>query len=280
VASIVVALKYNDSTFTIEYTLKADTPWLDIKVTANWLERGSAEIGIPKLCLRFPINVSNACTKSEVPFGEIVRDMDKGQEIPALRYISISGKSGHKLSAGLIVLNDSTYSYSLNDSTLRATLVRSSYEPDPLPELGEHEMRFAIAPQHHDLTQADILRSATAFNLQLQVVNTDAHQGILKPDSPAFISSQPDNVVIMSIKKAEDEDAIVIRLLETAGKTTKMTIQIDAKHLGKINRAYVVDLIEKHQTKLDVNKAKNSILFTIKPYATNSIKISLKELVV
>lgn len=71
--------------------------------------------------------------------------MNNGEEVPALQWAQVTGKIGGKV-AGCLVANDCKYEHSLQDSTLRVTLVRSSYDPDPLPEIGPQGVKLARMP--------------------------------------------------------------------------------------------------------------------------------------
>ena len=42
----------------------------------------------------------------------------------------------------------------------------------------------------------------------------------------SFLQAQPDNVIVTALKKAEDENALVVRFYEWAGKDSEVTIQL------------------------------------------------------
>ncbi len=51
--------------------------------------------------------------------------------------------------------------------------------------------------------------------------------------------------MLTCIKKAEEEDAIILRLLETAGKETTVKVALDENLMGKAAEAVEVDLLER-----------------------------------
>ena len=245
-ASFEAKLKLNDSTISVEYILKAGQPQLEIVIKANWLERGGPEIGTPTLRMQFPMALTDAKGRYEIPYGSIERKLNTGEEVPALRWSDVTGKlSGSNATAGCALLNDCKYGYSLDGSTLRVTLLRSSYEPDPLPELGEHEIRLALVPHGRTIATAELFRMGASFNLPLLPVSTNVHNGPLPAVSGSVITCKPSNVLITTIKKAEDEDAIIVRLLETAGKDTTANVTLDNKLIGAVADVVEVDLIER-----------------------------------
>ena len=76
------------------------------------------------------------------------------------------------------------------------------------------------------------------------VVGTDSHEGHLKPQASPIVKVHPANVIVTGVKKAEDEDALIFRLLETDGNESLATISLDPQLLGKVSWAGEVDFIE------------------------------------
>ena len=179
-----------------------------------------------------------------MPFGSIERDCNKGEEVPSLRWASVTGYLADSTEAGFILANDSKHAHSLDDSTLNLTLIRSSYEPDPLPELGEHTIRMAVTPFSDTPPVADMIKFGAAFNHPLQVVSTNLHTGKLPSESGSVINCEPANINLSSVKKAEDEDALVFRLFETSGKDTLAEVTLDKQIMGNISKAIELDLLE------------------------------------
>ena len=162
--------------------------------------------------------------------------------MPALRWADVNGKCGAK-PAGLALLNDCKHGHSLDSSTLRLTLLRSSHDPDPLPEIGDHTMRMAVVPHGKPPARAELMELAAAFNQPLPVVATDPHNGEFAPAQSAA-QLQGAGVVLTSVKRAEDGGGVVFRLLETEGKTATAAVKINPQLLGKPLQAVEVDLLD------------------------------------
>jgi alpha-mannosidase len=239
----VVAKVTADSTFTVHYDLTAGSPNLAIAVDGTWLERGRNDTFIPRLAIRFPFAIQGAKARYEVPYGSLARTEPAGREVPALRWAEVAGQVGGK-SGGCAVLNDCKYGHSLDGSTLRINIVRSSYEPDPLPEIGQQQARFALAPFTGEASAADLIRLGAAFNHPLQTVVAPIHGGEL-PSAVSAASCAPANVIVTQLKRAEDSNDLVFRLLETAGKATTAAITLDAKTFGRVASATEADVLER-----------------------------------
>jgi alpha-mannosidase len=243
VATLVAKAKVRDSDLMVRYSLKSGAPWLEVEIQAHWLERGGPESGTPQLRMRFPTRLAGPRARYEVPYGSIVRDLAKGEEVPALRWADAFG-SVQGRPAGLLLLNDGKHGHSLEGSTLALTLLRSSYEPDPLPEIGDHSVRVALVPHGGALTVADMTRLGAAFNHPLQVVAADLHPGRLGPRASAVTSVSPADVVVGAVKRAEGDGSIVFHLLETAGRASTARLEL-APLLGTPTAAEEVDFLER-----------------------------------
>ncbi len=271
VATLVAKARVRDSELTIRYSLKAGQPWLEVAVEATWLERGGPESGTPQLRMRFPTRLEGPKARYEIPFGSIVRELTKGEEVPALRYADAFGMVQGR-PAGLLLLNDGKHGHSLEGSTLALTLLRSSYEPDPLPEIGSHSIRMALVPHGGALTVAEMTRLGAAFNHPLQVVAADLHPGRLAPAGSALASVSPADVVVGAVKRAEGDGSIVFRLLETAGKASTARLEL-ASLLGTPTAAEEIDLLERPVAKGTARLASGAVSVDVPAHGVASVRV-------
>jgi len=233
--------KYRDSTISLEIGLNSGSRMLDFKLNTRWVERGTPETGVPMLKVAFPASVKNGVPTYEIPFGSQVREQSE-QEVPALKWADLSGDTA-KGKHGITLVNDSKYGHSCVDDTLRLTLIRSSYDPDPLPEIRDHEIGFAIMPHKGVCDVVSATRAGEAFNSPLAVVSATVQEGELPPEK-SYVEVLTPNVFVSAIKKAESDGALIIRLVEMAGKDTEAQVRItDLVKPG--TPAKQVDLLER-----------------------------------
>jgi len=274
VASIVAKAKVGDSDVTVTYALKAGKPELDITIEAHWVEIGRQDMGVPTLRMQFPFALTGAKARYEVPFGSIERDLTRGEEVPALRWADVSGKvAGGRARAGCTLLNDSKYGHSLDGSTLRLTLIRSTYDPDPLPEIGDHTIRLALVPHGKPLPVADLVRLGAGLNHPLAVVAADIHEGSLPPQAEGARVA-PANVVVSSVRRAQDDDGIIIHLFETAGRETAAKVTLDEQMMGRPTEAVEVDLLERPIENSTAKAARRTVSVTVPPHGIAAVKIN------
>ncbi|RKY03637.1 hypothetical protein DRP77_05710 [Candidatus Poribacteria bacterium] len=236
--------RFKSSTFEMDISLKAGLPMVEFTLRIFWLERGSPDYGVPMLKVVFPVAIRNGRALFEIPFGYIERPTN-GEEVPALRWVDLTGEAidgGGK--AGVTLVNECKYGHNVSEGEIKLTLLRSSYDPDPLPELGHHEIRFALIPHGGDWAVSDAVRLGREFNHPFEVVSTDVHPGDL-PKEKGFLSVKPSNVILAAVKKAEDDDGLIIRLYEVEGKSVEAEVWIDPSIVRPNSPAVEVDLLER-----------------------------------
>jgi alpha-mannosidase len=175
----------------------------------------------------FPLAASSPQATYEIPFGSIERPTTRNNsweaakfEVPALRWADL-GDGTH----GFSLINESKYGYDAKNNVLRLSLLRSPTWPDPEADRGHHQFSYSLYPHSGDWKQALTVRRGYEFNYQLRAQQVDAHDGAL-PAKHSFVGVVADNVVLTAVKKAEDGDALVLRIYEWAGKTADVRIQL------------------------------------------------------
>jgi alpha-mannosidase len=273
-ASLEFGLRVRESDLTLTYELRANDPCLYVHVRGTWFERGTRETGVPVLRAAFRLALRDAVARYEVPFGAVERRLNSGEETPALRWACVHGTVPRGGRAGCLLINDSKHGHSLDGETLRLTLIRSSYDPDPLPEIGAHEIHLGLVPFSARMTDAEAIRLAGGFASALRTVGTGVHEGPL-PESAQFASVSPGNVILSALKKAEDEDALVARLYEASGVRAAARFRVNEKLLGRLLKATEVDLIERPVGASGARARKDSASVSVPAHGIESLLLKL-----
>jgi alpha-mannosidase len=263
-------LSVSQSTFTLRYELRDRDPNLYLTLDGTWFERGTPQTGVPNLSIAFPFALTDARGRYEIPFGAIDR-APTGDEVPALRWAAVAGRIGRRR-AGCLLANDSKHGHSLDGGTLRLTLIRSSYDPDPLPEVGEHTIRLALSPFAGELSDAEAIRRGGVLNRPLAVVGTDVHPGRLGPTG-RFLAVEPQHAELSSLKKAEDGDGIVVRVYETAGKKTAARIRVDPGLLGPLEDATEIDILERPVQPSGLTRRGNTVTVPVPAFGIATVRL-------
>jgi alpha-mannosidase len=271
-AAIDVSLKIHESEFTLSYELRANDPRLYVHIKGTWFQRGTKETGVPGLNFPLPLALQEAKATYEIPLGTIQRDSNQREEQPSLRWAMVNGQTADGQSAGCVLANDSKYGHSLDGSTLRLTLIRGTYDPDPLPEIGEHEIHLSIMPFTGELPLAKAIQAGIQLNHPLLPVATDVHKGLLAPTGQ-FIDIQPQGIVLSAVKKAQDEQAIIIRLYNPTGEEITAKVSLAADLLGQVTEAIEVDLMEHPTENSSARTTANGFSVNVPAYGLASVMV-------
>ncbi len=274
-AAIEVAMRVRESTFTLVYELRADDPQVYMHLSGTWLERGSREAGVPVLRLSVPLAMENAKGRYEIPFGAIDRGINDGREVPALRWAQVNGTIGGQ-GACCLLLNDCKYGHALEGSTLHLTLIRSSYDPDGLPEIRQHEVRMALLGAAGEISMAEAIRRGAAFNHPLCAVGTGIHDGRLGL-AGQFLAVEGDSVILSTVKKAEDGEALILRFSETAGREALARVRFDKGMIGRPMAAQEVDLLERVVEGGTATVNGQEVSLKVPAHGIASVKVSLER---
>jgi len=147
---------------------------------------------------------------------------------------------------GMSLLNDCKYGFDVKDNTMRMSLLRASYNPDPTPDVGTHRIRWALYPHSGDWRSAQTPRRAMELNNPPIVRLVPAHAGPLPPQY-SFVRVEPAEMILSAFKRAEDGDAYVARVYNSCGEGGQARIRCNLP----FKEAVACDLLE-------VERAENS----------------------
>ena len=255
---------FQNSTFVRDVTLYEGESRVEVKMHADWHEKHIL------LKVAFPVSAHSEKATYEIPFGSVQRPTTRNTpaeqaqfEVPAQRWADISDAQH-----GLSLLNDCKYGYDAKGNVLRLSLLRSPEWPDPHADEGEHDFAYSIYPHTGDWKRGFTILRGYELNYKLVAMPTEKHEGELPP-LYSFVRSDSDNVIITAIKKAEDENAWIVRFYEWAGKAGDVTLRLPAG----AESAAETDLMEKTIGSLSV--ADGVVKVPTKPYEIKTIRVQL-----
>jgi alpha-mannosidase len=261
-AIIEVKNHFQNSTFVRDITLYAGVPRVDVKMQAEWHEKHIL------LKVAFPLSAHSDKATYEIPFGSVERPTTRNTpaeqaqfEVPAQRWADISD-SKH----GFSLLNDCKYGYDAKGNVLRLSLLRSPEWPDPHADEGHHEFTYSLYPHGGGWKDALTIRRGYELNYKLISLPFGKHQGTLAAKH-SFLQAQPDDVIVTAVKKAEDDNALVFRFYEWAGKDGEVKLQLPPG----AQSASETDLMERPIANLPVENA--AVTLRTKPYEIKTIKV-------
>ena len=258
---------FQDSTFVRDVTVYAGVPRVDVKMQAEWREKHIL------LKVAFPVSAHSEKATFEIPFGSVERPTTRNTpaeqaqfEVPAQRWADVSDAKH-----GFSLLNDCKYGYDAKGNVLRLSLLRSPEWPDPHADEGHHEFTYSLYPHAGGWKDALTVRQGYELNYKLISRPIERHQGSLATEH-SFLQAQPDSVIVTALKKAEDENALVVRFYEWAGKDGEVTLQLPPG----AQSATETNLMEKPIGSVSLHDGK--VTLHTKPYEIKTIKVQFSSL--
>ena len=238
------------STVRLNVLLHGLAPRIDVTAEIDWREIGTPERGIPGLSVRFPFDLSSLDfdQRYETPFGSVVRHLSLGEEVPTLRYAHFDAVApvpvSHEMPCGFTLVQDGRYGHAMEANDLRMRVIRSSYDPDHAPEVCRQTLRYALHFHDDHTDPATLTRLGAAWNHPLIVLPADLGAGA-GPASRGLARVETPNVVLSSLKGAEDGDGLVLRLVELNGTDTEAVVVLDEALAKGLSGATLTDVMER-----------------------------------
>ncbi|MFY9842016.1 MAG: alpha-mannosidase [Terriglobales bacterium] len=253
---------FQNSTFVQDITIYAGVPRVDVKMQADWHEKHIL------MKVAFPLSAHSDKATFEIPYGSIERPTTRNTpaeqakfEVPAQRWADLSDAKH-----GFSLLNDSKYGYDVKGNVMRLSLLRSPEWPDPNADEGHHEFTYSMLPHDGTWRDAQTVRRGYELNYKLIARQSFKHAGTL-PGEHSFLRVEAENVVLAALKKSEDDDSLVLRFYEWAGKETDVKLQLPTG----ARTASETDLMEKSIGDLAVKNG--SVTVHTKPYEIKTVKV-------
>ena len=174
----------------------------------------------------FPLSASNSKATYNWEVGTIERGNNdpKKYEVPSHQWFDLTDRSG---AYGVTVLSDCKYgSDKPDDNTLRLTLVYTpglgegngrSYSDQTSQDWGHHRFIYGLASHAGDWRKEKSGWQALRLNQPLIAFQAPKHAGALGKRL-SILTTSNDRVRVMALKKAEESDDVVVRVVEVDGK--------------------------------------------------------------
>lgn len=201
----------------------------ELRLTLRLHWKGEAS----RIRLKFATQLAAAEAIYEIPFGTIrrkpygTRATARG-EWPAQRFVAVQNQQ-----AGLALINTGVPGVETANGTLWTTLLRapkSEYagmvSDESSSQHGDHLFKFALLPFLGSWSEAGTARLGQEMNNP--VFTTLLGEGENLPEqASSFLSLEPEQVVLSSVKLSEDESGdLVLRLYETTGQAAHAQLYI------------------------------------------------------
>lgn len=261
-AVLVQTYAYGKSTLVQEIILTEGSRRVDFVTKVSWRERRRM------LRTSFPVQVQADEAVCDIQYGTIRRPTHTNttweaakHEICAHKWVDISQRD-----YGVALLNDCKYGYRVHDNILNLNLLRSPTYPDKMADHADHEFTYSLFPHAGDHIAGGVSRAGYELNVPLRMIEATRHNGTT-PANWSLLQVDSPNIVIETVKKAEDDGCVIIRAYEISGQAVKATF-----HVGmNVSSAEIVDLLECSGGPLRVRGRQFGVKFG--PFEIQTIKL-------
>ncbi len=237
------------------------TPGIRFDTWVDWHEEDKM------LKVAFPLNINSARAAFEIQFGHVERpthdnttwDMAKF-EVCAQKWADLS-EADH----GVALINTGKYGYDVKNGVMRLSLLRSPKAPDPECDMGEHRFTYVLYPHFGGLNLGEVVQTSYAINAETR----SAHLAPSKGESgklPPFVFCEDRNLVVETVKRAEDGTGMIVRLYESHNAKGKAPLSI----IKSFRSAWLCSLDEKPIEELEA--VEDQVMIEYKPFEIITVK--------
>jgi alpha-mannosidase len=136
--------------------------------------------------------------------------------------------------------------------------------PDATADIGVHRLRYALYPHAGDWRDAQTVGEAHCFNRPLVWASGAASDILRRP----LVSIEPANVIIDTLKPAEDGKGFIVRLYESTGSATKARLAFGIP----VRNVHLSNTMEDRLAPLAV--ADNACQFDVRPFQIVTLRVA------
>jgi alpha-mannosidase len=272
-----------NSVFTQRISLTRGSARLDFDTAIDWRERHVL------LKVAFPVDVLSPVATYDIQWGNVQRPTHRNTswdwarfETCAHKWVDLS-EGGY----GVSLLNDCKYGHDIRDNVIRLTLLRSPTIPDPEADQGEHRFTYSLLPHaggweagtaaeayrlndpvigYHCAVSSE-QRAAGSGEWAVDGEQLPVNRGKLPTAHCSLLTASAPNIVVETVKRAEDGDGLIVRFYESQRRRGPVTLTC-AFPLARVDR---VNLLEETQETLAPQG--NQVTLFVRPYEIVSLRL-------
>ena len=191
--------------------LESNSKKLDFVTEVDWYEARKM------LRTAFPVDILANEAQYDIQYGFVKRSTADNTSWDIARFEACGHKYADLSSDryGVALLNDCKYGYKIKGNVLDLALLRSPKSPDFEADQGKQFFTYCFYPHKGNAVNSSVMQESAAVNREPIQFEGYARGGKLPL---CKIQSENGGVSLEVLKKAEKEDSLVIRVVETKGE--------------------------------------------------------------
>ena len=218
---------------------------------------------VPQLSFLAPIAYEPTAYRYDVPFGTIDRP-DTAHDVPALSFAAAVAADG----PSAFLVTDTKYGYRGHEQALGVNLIRATYDPDPIPDFGDHHIRLGLGVAD-DAAPATLFAISDRFNYPVSAISVRRSAGRLPLTGSLF--SLEGGARVYAVKVPEAGAGLVLRLADVGGEGASYTLRFPKA----VAAAELLDVNENVLAAAAVDGG--AVRGAIDPYAVVTLRVRFAE---
>lgn len=241
-----ISRKILSSTFTQYIYVYDNCPRIDFETDIDWVQEHVI------LKAAFPVDVHTDKASFETQFGYVERPTHENTswdvsryEVCAHKYVDVSEDD-----YGVALLNNCKYGHNIEGSTIKLTILKCGTFPWENADKDRHIFTYSLYPHSGNHKEGGVVQQGYALNKPVTLVAGGGDGTIA--DTFTFAKTNKENVIIDTVKKAENDNGYIVRLYDAYNRKCKadVTFGFDIKN------AYICDLMENKLSKIDISDSR------------------------
>jgi len=217
------------SSITQDIVFHSGTPRIDFDTVIDWSEKHTL------LKAAFDLAIYSDYARHEIQYGHVERPTHRNLpqdiarfEVAAHKWTDLSDNG-----FGAAILNDCKYGVSVHGGRIGLSLIKSGVHPDPRGDAGRHVVTYSLLPHDCPFSTVSVVRPAYELNIQPKCFPVGENAGNIG----SLVRVDAENVIVESVKWAEDGGGFVVRLYEAGKRKTTATLSFgtDVKSVSECN---------------------------------------------
>ncbi len=269
-ATLEIRRRILNSPYVQRISLTWNSRRVDFDTRIDWRERHVL------LKIAFPVDILSPRATYEIQWGNVERPTHRNTSWDWARFETVAHKwvDLSEGDYGVSLLNDCKYGHDVRDNVLRLSLLRSPTYPAENADQGQHRFVYSLYPHSgswnwHTVAQAYMLNDPYIVWTRPQQGGTHSARGkgLSLQISQPLLSVDTTNVIIETIKWAEDNEGVIARLYEY--RRTRGPVRVTTSF--PIQNAWRTNLLEENVARLPARA--RDISLTVRPYEIVTLRV-------
>jgi alpha-mannosidase len=258
-ATLEIQRRILHSDYVQRISLSYNSPRLDVETRIDWQERHIL------LKVAFPVEILSPVATYEIQWGNLERPTHRNTSWDWARFETCAQKwvDLSEGDYGVSLLNDCKYGHDIRDNVMRISLLRGTTDPDPEADLGEHRFAYSLLP-HAGRWAETTIAAAYALNDPLFVAEGQRGSGVA---GGSLVSVDRPNVVVETVKQAEDGNGVIVRFYESQRRRGPVTLTAGFD----LAEAWHTNLLEENQSALEDQGRR--VTLSVGPYEIVTLRL-------